>query len=280
MEDAMTKLLPFALTTLVAASASAQLELPRPSPLAKVSITLGLTDVGLEYSAPAVRGRKIWGGLVPYDAVWRTGANAVTKITFSKDVVVGDRPIAAGSYALYTIPGKSGTWTVILNKGLNGSALAYKKELDEARLEVKAKPGPARERLTFLFTDYSETNATLALEWDKLHVEIPIKAKTDEQAATNIKAMIDGAWQPYNAAARYMLENKKDYDQGLELVERSIAVKETWQNVWNKARLLAAKSKFKDAYALAERANELGQKSPNFFDAAEIKKALTDWKGK
>jgi hypothetical protein len=276
----MKKLLPFVLVTLSTAPAFAQLDLPRPSPLAKVAITLGLTDVSLEYSSPAVRGRKIWGTLVPYDAVWRTGANAVTKITFSKDVVVGDKPIAAGTYALYTIPGKTGTWTVILNKGLTGSALAYKKELDEARLEVKAKPGPAREHLTFLFTDYNENNATLALEWEKLHVEIPIKAKTDEQAAANIKAMIEGAWQPYNAAARYMLETKKDYDQGLELIDRSIAVKETWLNVWNKASLLAAKGRFKDAYPLAERANELGQKSPNFFYAAEVKKALVEWKGK
>lgn len=83
-----------------------QLELPRPSPSAKITQTVGLTDVTVEYSSPGVKGRTIWGQLVPYDQVWRAGANATTKITFSKDVIVGSTPVKAGSYALFFIPGK------------------------------------------------------------------------------------------------------------------------------------------------------------------------------
>ena len=100
---------------LASGPAAADLELPRPSPFAKVSQDIGLTTVTVDYSSPGVKGRKIWGGLVPYDKQWRTGANRATKITFSRDVTFAGKPVPAGTYALFTIPGKT-DWTVILNK--------------------------------------------------------------------------------------------------------------------------------------------------------------------
>ncbi|HEX7499910.1 MAG TPA: DUF2911 domain-containing protein, partial [Polyangia bacterium] len=100
---------------LASANAYAQPELPRPSPSAKVSQVIGLTEITVDYSCPAVKGRPIWGALVPYDQMWRTGANQATKITFSRDVTFGDKPVPAGTYSLFTIPSK-GAWTVILNK--------------------------------------------------------------------------------------------------------------------------------------------------------------------
>lgn len=269
-------------TTLATAPmvASAQmLELPRPSPNAKVSQVVGLTEVTVEYSSPAVKGRTIWGALVPWGEVWRAGANAATKITFDKDVTIGTTAVPAGSYALFVIPNKQGPFTVIVNKDWKQSgAFNYKKESDVVRLEVKPQAIPLRERLQYSFADFSNAGGTLVLEWEKVRLAIPFKVNTDAQAAANIAAYADSTWMPYNQAARYMLEQKRDFDAGLQLVDKSIAVKETWLNLWTKAQLLAEKGNKKDALPLAQKAQELGSKNPQgFFFAAEVKRALTDW---
>jgi hypothetical protein len=256
-----------------------QLELPRPSPFAKVVQTVGLTDITVDYSSPAVKGRKIWGGLVPFDELWRTGANHATKITFSKDVTVAGKAVPAGTYAIFTIPARE-SWTVILNKNPNQDGTRdYKKDLDQLRFTVKPAAAPPRERMTFLFSDFTDSAATLDLEWEKLRVSIPIQLATDAQAAANIKAMADGSWRPYTSAARYYLD-KKEYDAGLPLVDKALSIKEDWLSLWTKAQLLAGKGNYKQAYPLAERANELGKKSEVFFYKDDVKKALADWKGK
>ncbi len=264
---------------LVSSSALAQLELPRPSPSAKVTQTLGLTDVTVDYSSPAVKGRKIWGGLVPYDQMWRTGANAATKITFSKDVVFGGKPVPAGAYALFTVPGKT-SWTVILNKKADqaGTAREYQKDLDLVRFTVQPKSAPHRERLTFLFADFTDDHGTLDLEWEKLRLPMPIKVATDEQAMANITKALDGTWRTYANAARYLVENKKDLDTALRYADQSLALKEDWYNVWIKATVLAAKGDRKGAIAWGEKSYALGQKADLFFLEPEIKKTLAEWK--
>src|SRR5206468_7621191 len=105
----------------------------------------------------------------------------------------------------------------------------------------------------------------------------PIKLETSEQTQKSIAAIDDSLWRQYNNAARYMLEQKKDYAEGLKLIEKSLASKEDWFNVWTKASLLAARGNYKEAYPLAERAQALGQKSPQFFFQEDVKKALEDW---
>jgi hypothetical protein len=264
---------------LVSSSALAQPELPRPSPSAKVGQTIGLTDVTVDYSSPAVKGRKIWGGLVPYDQMWRTGANTATKITFSKDVVFGGKPVPAGSYALFTVPGKT-SWTVILNKKADqaGTGRDYQKDLDLVRFTVVPKPAPHRERMTFLFSDFTDDHGTLDLEWEKLRLSIPIKVATDEQAMANIAKAVDGTWRTYANAARYLTENKKDLDTALRYADQSLALKEDWYNVWIKATVLAAKGDRKGAIALGEKSYALGQKADLFFLEPEIKKTLAEWK--
>ena len=266
---------------LLSSPAMSQLDLPRPSPLAKVSQVVGLTEVSVEYSSPAVKGRKIWGGLVPYDQMWRTGANQATKISFSKDVVFAGKPVPAGSYALFTIPTK-GAWTVVLNKKADqaGTGRDYKADLDLLRVPVQTKSAPFRERMTFLFADFNDDQASLNLEWERLRLSIPIQVHTAEQALANIAASIDGTWRTYAFAARYMLETKKDYNTGLKYIDQSLALREDWLNLWIKASLLAAKGNYKEAYALAEKAYQLGQKAEFFFFEAEVKKALTEWKKK
>lgn len=268
---------------LVSTRARADLELPRPSPGAKVSQEVGLTQITVDYSCPGVKGRKIWGGLVPYDKLWRTGANQATKITFSKDVTFVDQPVPAGTYALFTLPAKSGEWTVILNKNADqpGTGRDYKPEQDLVRVKVHAKPAPERERLAFLFSGMTDDKASLDLEWEKLRLSIPIKVATTAQVSANIDAAIDGVWRIYANAARFMLETKKDYNTGMTYIDQSLALKEDWFNVWIKASLLAAKGNFKEARAQAQKAYELGQKAgPGFFLEPEVKKALGDWNKK
>ena len=261
------------------ALAQSQLQLPRPSPPAKVSQTVGLTEISIEYSSPAAKGRKLWGALVPYGELWRTGANQATKITFSKDATIGSTAVPAGSYALFAIPGAN-EWTLILNKDFNQSgASSYKQDLDVARVQVQPKAIPHRERLTYVVSDFTDDSASVDLEWEKVRVSLPVKLATKAQAMANIKALTEGAWGPYNNAARYMLESTKDFDAGLQLVDKSLAAKEHWYNLWTKAQLLAAKGKYKEAMTHAQKAKQLGDKAPEaFFMADDVNKALKDWK--
>jgi hypothetical protein len=266
----------------VSPPARADLELPRPSPFAKVWHVVGLTEITVDYSSPGVKGRKIWGGLVPYDQMWRAGANSATKVTFNKDVTFAGKPVPAGSYAFFVIPGKS-EWTIILNKKADqsGAGNDYKADQDLLRVQLKPRPSPFRERLAYLVTDFNDDKASLDLEWEKLRLSIPIGVATATQAATNIQTAVDNTWRTYANAARYMLDNKKDFDAGLKYIEQSLALKEEWFNLWIKAQLLAGKKNFKEAYALADRSNQLGQKAGSaYFAKDEVTKALAEWKKK
>jgi hypothetical protein len=264
-----------------ARAARADLDLPLPSPHAKVWQVVGLTEITVEYSSPGVKGRKIWGELVPYDKQWRAGANQATKVIFSRNVTFAGKPVPAGAYAFFVIPGKD-AWTVVLNKKADqgGVGRDYKAEDDLLRVSVKPRPAPFRERLAYLVTDFTDDKASLDLEWEKLRLSIPIGVDTGAQAVANINAAIDNGWRMYANAARYMLENKKDYDTGMKYVDQSLALKEDWFNVWIKAQLQAAKGSYKDARATGDKAYELGRKSDNFFLEAEIKKTLAEWKKK
>jgi hypothetical protein len=261
--------------------ARADLDLPRPSPFAKVVQTVGLTDITVDYSSPGVKGRKIWGAVVPYDQMWRAGANSATKLTFSRDVSFADKPVPAGTYSFFVIPTK-GAWTVILNKKpeQSGTGRDYKQADDLLRVQVTPRSAPFRERLAYAITDFTDDKATLDLEWEKLRLAIPIAVQTSAQALANINSAVDGTWRTYANAARYMLENKKDYDTGMKYVDQSLALKEDWYNVWIKAELQAAKGDYKDARATGDHAYELGKKSDMFFLEGEIKKTLEDWKKK
>jgi tetratricopeptide (TPR) repeat protein len=259
----------------------AQPDLPRPSPNAKVSQFIGLTEITVEYSSPAVKGRKIWGELVPYDQMWRTGANQATKVSFSRDTTFGDHLVPAGTYALFTIPGKA-AWTVILNKKAeqSGTGSDYKAELDLVRFQIHPKPAPMRERLTFLFSDFTDDKGTLDLEWEKLRLAIPIKVSTEAQSIANINKTLDNTWRIYASSARYVAETKKDYDTALRYIDQSLALKEDWFNLWIKATIVAAQGHRKEAIALAEKSYDLGKKAEVFFLEGEIKKTLAEWKKK
>ena len=228
-----------------------------------------------------MRGRKIWGGLEPYGEVWRAGANAATKVTFSKDVTINGTAVPAGEYALFVIPNKPpAAWTMILSKESKAwGAFTYNKEHDVLRVDVKPVAVPDRERLAFTFPDFSFDQATLALEWEKVRLPLTIKLGTAAEAEKAIKNLQENPQQPFTQAARYELEQTKNYDAGLKLADKSISLQEDWFNDWTKAELLAAKGDKKSALTFAQKADELGQKNPaRFFFSSEVKKALTDWK--
>jgi hypothetical protein len=149
---------------------------PKPSPAAKVSAQIGTAEVTIEYSSPGVKKRKIWGALVPYDKIWRTGANASNKLTLTKDMTIGGQPVPAGTYNLLTIPGKK-TWTVLINKDttLGANVDKHSDALDVAKFTVTPKAIPSRERLTFIFSDVTDDSASLDLEWEKVRISLPIK---------------------------------------------------------------------------------------------------------
>lgn len=266
-------------TLLWTATAHAQSpDLPRPSPTASVTQRVGLTDVTVEYSSPGVKGRTIWGELVPYDELWRLGANAATKITFSKDVKVGGQAVPAGSYSLFAVPTKA-DWTWVLSKqvGLGGTQ-GYDKAQDQARVPGKTAQIPKRERMSFVFADTTDDATSLDLEWDTLRVTLPITADTAAHAAASVATATKDAARTQANAARWLLDGGKELDRALELSTASVAVDPTWYGLWIHAQILAKKGQKKEALAAAQRAYDLGKKAEYFFWEDQVKKALEEWK--
>jgi hypothetical protein len=152
----------------------------RISPKASITQTVGFTDITISYSRPGVKGRKIWGGLVPYDKVWRAGANEATKITFSTDVKVEGKKLSAGSYSFFAIPGKS-DWTLIFNKTADQwGAFEYNEAEDAFRFTVKPEKGNFTEWLRYEITRTSDNTATISLLWENLKVPFKVEVKLNK----------------------------------------------------------------------------------------------------
>ena len=258
-------------------------ETPQPSPKARVEQRVGITDFALDYSSPAVKGRVIWGGLVPFDTLWRTGANAATRLTASRDFTFGGKVVPAGSYSLFTIPARS-SWTVILNSkpDLAGTS-GYDDKNDVARITVTPETLAApRERMTFLFADTTEAATSLDLEWEKLRVRIPLQVDTKKLVMAGIEKSLGDAWRPHFLAARYLLDANGDLDQALEYANTSIAIKPGWWNNWVKAQVLAKKGRTTEAIAAVEQSQQLGKGDNTYeqFFREDIAKAAAEWKKK
>jgi hypothetical protein len=272
-----------------AAPALAQLATPLPSPNATISQVVGMTKIEVAYSRPHVKGptrkeeRVIWGGLVPYDKVWRTGANAVTRITFDGDVTVEGQKLAAGSYGLYTIPGKT-EWTVIFNNVSTGNP-DYAADKDALRVKVKPEAAEMKELFTIHFSSVTATSATLALSWEKLRVPVSITVDTNARFLANAKDAVAKAkaddWQTPLTAARYFYDNKVALDDAARWLEKSIAIKATFGNLSVKANALAAEGKTKDAIATAEKALAAGaaaEQKPSPEAVTALQKKIAEWK--
>jgi hypothetical protein len=251
----------------VARGASVQeaLEFPQASPPALVRDQFGLTTVEIEYARPSVRERTIFGGLVPYGEVWRTGANNATKVTFSTEVVFGGTSVPPGSYALFTIPGKA-EWTVILNQvvGQWGS-YAYDVKQDVARVTVK--PGALRdpvETLTIGLAHLRADSADLAITWDTVRVAVPVETDIVTMLVPKIEAAMaaDGDQKPYLAAAMFYYDHDVDIAKARTWIEAADA--EQPDKVWivyRKGLVLEKAGDKAGALAAAKRASELAKKA-------------------
>lgn len=270
-----------ALVVLVATPASAQLKLPAASPAAKVSQEVGVTELSIEYSSPGVKGRKVWGDLVPFDKAWRTGANAATKLTFSRDITFGGKPVPAGTYTIVTLPSQKG-WKMMLNKelGLWTGGPAYDAAQDVVTVDATTAEIPHRERLAFLFSNTTEDSTSLDMEWEKLRVSVPIKVDTATHAKANIQSSLDRTAAMHASAARYTADSTKDYATALKYADTAVALQSNWFNQWIRADILARMGKYAEARKAAQTAWDLGQKDKNFFFRDQVSKALADWKNK
>jgi tetratricopeptide (TPR) repeat protein len=235
------------------------LKAPEPSPGAGVSQTIGLTEIKVSYHRPAVNGRKVWGELVPYNEVWRAGANENTTISFSTPVKLAGKNVPAGTYGLHMIPGPK-DWTVILsNMAVAWGSYGYDPKEDALRVSVTPAPSETfEERLSYRFDNPTDTNALLTLRWEKVKVPIKIEVDTPSVTMASMRAELRGAaqfnWQPWSQAAQYWLTHGGDLDEAQKMADRSIAMKETFQNLNVRAAIADKKGDKKTAADMRARA--------------------------
>lgn len=272
-------------TLAMSAPASAALVLPRPSPNAEVKQTVGVTDLSVKYSRPGVKGREIWGGLVPYDKVWRTGANDPTTLVTSTDITLGGRKLAAGTYKLLTLPTAS-DWTVIVTTqdNLNGS-FNYDSTTDVMRVTAKPEMDqPFEEWMWLGFEDLTPSSANLTLRWEKLKLTVPITVATNDLALANCRAEVASAaaddWRTRFSAARWCFDNEFALDEGSGWLDQSLAAEKNHTNLNLKARWLWKDGKSKEAVAAAKDAIAAGKASKETVDVSGTEKLLAEWTAK
>ena len=269
---------------LAPAPSRAELTLPRPSPKATVSQTIGLTNLTVTYSRPGVKGRKIWDGLVPYGETWRTGANEATTFECSDAVTIAGKPLAAGTYSFYTLPG-SGEWEVIFShaKGAWGSS-DYTPEKDALRIKVKPTAAPHEEWMSFSFENLTPSSGDLILRWEKLQVVVPIGVDSEAKAMASIRtAMAEWKpddWQTPYRAAQYCFNTGIQADEAMKWAEQSVAVKPLYFNLNLLADMKMKAGKSKEAIETAEKAIQAGKADPDKPDTRPTEKKLAEWKAK
>lgn len=257
----------------------ADIRLPKASPGASVTTEVGTTAVTIEYHRPAVKGREIWGALVPYGEVWRLGANEATRITFSDPVEVQGREVPAGTYALFAIPGKD-SWTLILNKqAKQWGAYFYKAEEDLLRFEVRPQTGPFTEWMQFQIIPAGDGDAVVEMAWATLRVPFSIATDPDASAWKSIDDTLAGSpsWGDYQTAASWALQKDHRLDEAMGWIDKAMAMAESFWNHETKARLLHKAGKTADAVAQLDRAMALAEgKAPREYIAG-LESVKAEW---
>lgn len=244
-----------------------KVELPAPSPLCTSTQRVGLTTVEVTYSRPSAKGRKVYGEVVPFGKLWRTGANASTKVSFSTDVKLEGQAVPAGKYALYTIPTES-EWTIILNKDLTVPVNKYDEKQDQLRFKVKAAPlADAVESFRIEVQDIKDESASLVLDWEKTRVAVKLEVEVMSKVMPQIDAAMDPKHeQPailYFQCAMFYINHDQDQAKALAWVEKGLAQKSDyrWLLLHAKAKLLAKKGDKAGATAAATESSELALKA-------------------
>lgn len=253
-----------ALAITIVAEAQA-LRTPAPSTTQTIKQDFGLGNIELSYSRPSMKGRKVFGDLVPYGKVWRTGANQATTLTFSEDVVIGGTAVKAGKYGLVSIPDKD-SWTFIITKQLDvTSPAAYKAENDVAK--VMAKPiamKDAMENFTMQFVNIKSNSCELHVMWENTAVSLPMSSDVDSKVMAQIENVMNKDNKPYFNAAMYYMDNGKDLGKALTWFDK--ALEQNPKAFWihhQKANCLAKLGKKADAVASANKSIELAKEAKN-----------------
>ena len=241
-----------------------KVEFPAPSPACTLKQRVGLTDIEVVYSRPSMKGRQIFGSVVPFGTVWRTGANNATKITFSTPVKLNGAEITAGAYALYTIPGEN-EWTVILNKGVGKSGTQYDEKDDVVRFKATpAKlPDTAIETFTIEFNHLRDESAVINLVWDKTVVPVKLELDLTSKLVPQIEAVMaaEGGQKPYYQAAMFYYDHGLDLSKASKWVDAAIAQRDAHYIEHLKAKILARLGDKDGAIAAAKRSTELAIKA-------------------
>lgn len=263
---AMKKLrLTLLLSTLFCSVFAQDLVTPQPSPTEEIKQNFGLSNIQLSYSRPSMKGRVIFGDLVPYGKVWRTGANSATTITFGEDVTIGGTKIPAGKYGILSIPDAS-EWTVIITKQTDvTSPAAYKQDQDVVRVKVAPQSLPfSIENFTMLFGNIKSNKCELQMLWDNVYVVLPIETDIDTKISAQIKDLMENDNRPYYAAAMYYMETGKDLNQAVAWLEKASQQNPTaFWIFYQKARALSMQGKKADAIAASNKSIELAKAAKN-----------------
>ena len=255
-----------AICSTILLSASAQtLHTPAPSVPQFIRQDFGLSTIELSYSRPGVKGRKIFGDLVPYGKVWRTGANQATTLTFGDTVTIGGATIPPGKYGLLTLPGAD-QWTFIITRQTDvTSPAAYRQDQDIVRVQASPHTLPfSVETMTLEFSNLTGSSCNLDLLWDNVAVGFPISTNTDAKVMAQISNTLVRDSRPYYQAAFYYLENGKDLNKALEWFDKAIAQDPTaYFAVYQKARCLAKLGRKQEAIAAAKQSMDLAKQQNN-----------------
>ena len=243
----MKRVVLFAFVGLLSMTLTAQLiQTPQPSPSSKLEQTVGLTNVTVEYSRPSMKGRTVFGNLVPYDKLWRTGANKNTTISFSDDVTIDGKELKAGSYAIFTKPGEA-VWEVIFYSDTNNWGTPQKWDDSKVALMTKAEvqemPMPI-ETFTITIDDLHNNGATLGILWENAYVGVPFTVPTAEKATKSIEMVMSGpSANDYYAAASYYFDEGKDLEKAKKWIDKAVAMDKEGRAFWvmRKQSLIYAK---------------------------------------
>lgn len=260
-------------------SANAQ-NLPKPSPNCAIEQKVGLTNLTLEYSRPSVKGREVFGDLVPFNKVWRLGANAPTMLTSDKDLTIDGQTLKAGKYAVFAIPTEK-EWTVVFNTDTEQwGAGNYDEKKNVVTTKVATQKNDATESLSITFQELTTASGHLVIEWSNTRVAIPFSMDTDKFAMENIeKAIAEGKdlEKVYYNAASYVSEAKDDNKKALSYLEKSMAIKAYHSNTFLKAKILKEEGKDKEAISVAKEALQFALDAESMGWADYIKETITRW---
>lgn len=257
------------------------LRVPRISQGAKVTQVVGLSEVTIFYHRPGVKGREIWGKLLPYGEVWRAGANEPTLFTFSDEITIEGKKLPAGTYRFVVIP-TLGDWTVIFNSEVKNWGTVYEAKYDTLRFSVTPQAGPHEEWMSFSFTDLTPSSARVVLAWEKVRIGF----KIEFNILARLQASV-GTWQLLNAASRFALDNNMYFPEAMSWIDRSLAIEKNANTLRTKAELLAKAGKREEAITSGEEAlkifkamdqSRMSQFQKDQFAAFE--KLVADWKSK